>query len=175
MTYLQNRILQIMSPGHVTGAVPRGTGENTLKVNINHFATIWTGRPPLPSPTRVQEADQGRGREGRGPGAALRVTSWGLSFVGQQNDIAQKNIITFESFNTLLWFCQLHLAMLFYRLEFFDVIGGYWCSRKIRVLLFYRRSRSQPCRSSWRPWQGRLSPWRWSLLIPSRTSRPRSR
>ena len=49
MTYLQNRILQIMSPGHVTGAVPRGTGENTQNVNINinasmshncHFATI---------------------------------------------------------------------------------------------------------------------------------------
>ena len=40
MTYLQNRILQVMSSGHVTGAVPRGTGENTLKVNINHFATI---------------------------------------------------------------------------------------------------------------------------------------
>merc|ERR1711994_63935 len=57
--------------GHVTGAVPRGTG-----------------RPPLPSPTRVQEADLGRGREGRGPGAAPRETSSGLSFVGQQNDIA---------------------------------------------------------------------------------------
>ena len=34
MTYLHNRILQVMSSGHVTGAVPRGTGENTLKVNI---------------------------------------------------------------------------------------------------------------------------------------------
>ena len=35
MTYLQNRTLQVMSSGHVTGAVPRGTGDNTLKVNIN--------------------------------------------------------------------------------------------------------------------------------------------
>ena len=34
MMHLQNRILQVMSSGHVTGAAPRGTGENTLKVNI---------------------------------------------------------------------------------------------------------------------------------------------
>ena len=40
MTYLQNRILQVMSSGHVTGAVPRGTGENTLKVKININASM---------------------------------------------------------------------------------------------------------------------------------------
>ena len=40
MTFLQNRILQVMSSGHVTGAVPRGTGENTLKVNININASL---------------------------------------------------------------------------------------------------------------------------------------
>ena len=40
MMYLQNWILQVMSSGHVTGAVPRGTGENTLKVNIDINASM---------------------------------------------------------------------------------------------------------------------------------------
>ena len=40
MTFLQNRILQVMSSGHVTGAAPRGTGENTLKVDININASM---------------------------------------------------------------------------------------------------------------------------------------
>ena len=40
MMYLQNWILQVMSSGHATGAVLRGTGENTLKVKININASI---------------------------------------------------------------------------------------------------------------------------------------
>ena len=31
------------------------------------------------------------------------------------------------------------------------------------------------CRSSWRPWPARPSPWRWSPVTPSRMWRPRSR
>lgn len=43
-------------------------------------------------------------------------------------------------------------------------------------LSYWRRFRRlQTCRSSWRRWRGRPSPWRWSPATPSKMSRQRSR